>query len=69
MQARIIELKENQLCKSGPESDWASYIDYVIVVEIILLVALIAKVFYDWWSFKHSGFLPYPASWFIYNQK
>lgn len=69
MQAKIIELKESQLCKSGPESDWASYIDYVIVAEIILLFALIAKVFYDWFIFKHSGFLPYPASFFIYHQK
>lgn len=69
MQARILELKESQLCKSGTH-DWASYIDYVIVIEVILLVALIAKVSYDWFVFKNSGFLPYPASWIIlYNHQ
>lgn len=68
MQARILELKESQLCKSY--HDWASYIDYVIVIEVILLVALIAKVSYDWYVFKNSGFLPYPASWIIlYNHQ
>lgn len=68
MQARILELN-SQLCKSGYH-DWASYIDYVIVIEVILLVALISKVSYDWYIFKNSGFLPYPASWVIlYNHQ
>ncbi|CRK94414.1 CLUMA_CG007921, isoform A, partial [Clunio marinus] len=46
MKARILELKESQLCKSGYH-DWASYIDYLIVIEVILLIALITKVSYD----------------------
>lgn len=69
MQAKILELKESQLCKSGYH-DWASYIDYVIVIEVILLLALFAKVSYDWYVFKNSGFLPAPASWIIlYNHR
>lgn len=69
MQARILELKETQMCKSGYH-DWAKMLDYLIIIEIILLVALISKVSYDWYVFKNSGFLPLPASWIIlYNQK
>jgi hypothetical protein len=69
MAGRILELKETQLCKSGYH-DWAKMLDYLIVVEVILLIALISKVSYDWYVFKNSGFLPLPASWIIlYNQK
>jgi len=69
MQAKILELKESQLCKSGID-DWENYIEYVIVLEVILLVSLFTKVSYDYYIFKKTGFLPYPASFIIlYNQK
>lgn len=69
MPARILELKESELCKSGID-DWANYIEYLIAIEVILLIALFAKVSYDYYVFKKTGFLPYPASFIIlYNQK
>jgi hypothetical protein len=69
MQARIMELNESQLCTSGMH-DFSRYIDIFIFVEIILLIALFTKVSYDYYMFKKTGFLPYPASFIIlYNQK
>lgn len=69
MKEKIIELKESQLCKSGIDN-WASYINYVIFVEIVLLVGLITKVSYDYYVFKRTGILPYPANFIIlYNKK
>lgn len=69
--SRIIDLKEKNMCsKDGrflDDSLIARFIDYVIVLEVLLLVGLIAKVSYDWYVFKHSGFLPIPASWIIYR--
>jgi hypothetical protein len=68
MPKKIFELEEARLCKSS--HDWANYVDYLIIIEILLLVALITKVSYDWYIFSQSGFLPYPASWIIlYNHK
>ncbi|KAL7014044.1 hypothetical protein ACKWTF_015709 [Chironomus riparius] len=69
MQAKILELKETELCKSGID-DWANYIEYLIVIEVLLLIALFTKVSYDYYVFKKTGFLPFPASYIIlYNQK
>ncbi|XP_052857017.1 protein halfway isoform X2 [Drosophila gunungcola] len=56
----VIELQETKLCQSPP--DWTDYIYYLIAAEIILLLALIAKVSYDYWVFKTAGYLPWPAS-------
>jgi hypothetical protein len=69
MKEKVLELKESQLCKSGIDN-WASYINYIIALEIILIVGLILKVTYDYFIFKRTGFLPFPASFIIlYNQK
>ncbi|XP_016990989.1 protein halfway [Drosophila rhopaloa] len=56
----VIELQETKLCQSPP--DWTDYIYYLIAAEVILLLALIAKVSYDYWVFKTAGYLPWPAS-------
>ncbi|EDW66450.2 protein halfway isoform X2 [Drosophila virilis] len=56
----VIELQETKLCQSPP--DWTDYIYYLIAAEIILLLALITKVSYDYWVFKTAGYLPWPAS-------
>ncbi|XP_037725443.1 protein halfway [Drosophila subpulchrella] len=56
----VIELQEAKLCQSPP--DWTDYIYYLIAAEVILLLALIAKVSYDYWVFKTAGYLPWPAS-------
>ncbi|KAH8415343.1 hypothetical protein KR222_004870, partial [Zaprionus bogoriensis] len=56
----VIELQESKLCQSPP--DWTDYIYYLIAAEIILLLALITKVSYDYWVFKTAGYLPWPAS-------
>ncbi|EDX00919.1 protein halfway [Drosophila yakuba] len=57
---RVIELQEAKLCQSPP--DWTDYIYYLIAAEVILLLALITKVTYDYWVFKTAGYLPWPAS-------
>lgn len=70
MDARIIDLKEKNMCESDrflSDSFIERFIDYIIVIEVLLLVGLIVKVSYDWYVFKHSGFLPIPASWIIYR--
>ncbi|KAL7742529.1 hypothetical protein ACLKA6_013983 [Drosophila palustris] len=56
----VIELQESKLCQSPP--DWTDYIYYLIAAEVILLLALITKVSYDYWVFKTAGYLPWPAS-------
>ncbi|XP_068159686.1 protein halfway [Drosophila tropicalis] len=56
----VIELQETKLCQSPP--DWTDYIYYLIAAEVILLLALITKVSYDYWVFKTAGYLPWPAS-------
>ncbi|EDW25862.1 GL14268 [Drosophila persimilis] len=56
----VIELQEAKLCQSPP--DWTDYIYYLIAAEVILLLGLITKVSYDYWVFKTSGYLPWPAS-------
>ncbi|CAH1179202.1 unnamed protein product [Phaedon cochleariae] len=60
MNVRVIDLDETKLCQG--EQEWTDYIYYVITVEVLLLVGLIAKVSYDYWVFKTSGYLPWPAS-------
>ncbi|EDV45502.1 protein halfway [Drosophila erecta] len=60
MPQRVIELQEAKLCQSPP--DWTDYIYYLIAAEVILLLALITKVSYDYWVFKTAGYLPWPAS-------
>ena len=60
MNQRVSELSEMKLCQS--HHDWTDYILYLITGEVILLVALIMKVSYDYWVFKTAGYLPWPAS-------
>ncbi|XP_054728104.1 protein halfway [Anastrepha obliqua] len=57
---RVMELREMKLCQSP--HDWTDYIYYLIATEVILLIALITKVSYDYWVFKTAGYLPWPAS-------
>lgn len=56
----VMELREKKLCQSP--HDWTDYIYYLIATEVILLIALITKVSYDYWVFKTAGYLPWPAS-------
>lgn len=57
---RVMELSEMKLCQSP--HDWADYIDILIAAELFLLFSLVLKVTYDYWVFKMSGYLPWPAS-------
>lgn len=60
MDFKVLELNPSKLCQS--HQDWTDYISYIITAEVLLLVGLIAKVFYDYWVFKTAGYLPWPAS-------
>lgn len=57
---RVIDLNSQLVCPT--ETNWKDYIKYIIGVEIILLLLLIAKVSYDYYVFKNAGYLPWPAS-------
>uniref|UniRef100_A0A0A9Z1P9 Protein halfway n=1 Tax=Lygus hesperus TaxID=30085 RepID=A0A0A9Z1P9_LYGHE len=57
---RVINLDMNKVCIY--QKDWTDYIYYIIAGEILLLILLISKVSYDYWVFKTSGYLPWPAS-------
>ncbi|XP_044766431.1 protein halfway [Coccinella septempunctata] len=56
----VMDLNPSTLCQST--SDWTDYVYYIITFQVLLLVGLIAKVFYDYWVFKTAGYLPWPAS-------
>lgn len=56
----VMGLSEIRLCQSP--QDWTDYIYCLIALEIVLLVALVCKVSYDYWVFKTAGYLPWPAS-------
>lgn len=56
----VLGLSETKLCRSYV--DWTDYIYLIIIAEILLLIALICKVSYDYYIFKTHGFLPWPAS-------
>lgn len=60
MPKRVVDLSETKLCQSP--HDWTDYIYYLIAAEVLLLIAIITKVSYDYWVFKTSGYLPWPAS-------
>lgn len=60
MQKKVMDLSENKLCHQP--HDWTDYIFYLIGAEVVLLVAIVAKVSYDYWVFKTAGYLPWPAS-------
>jgi len=60
MPQKVIDLTDKELCQSS--HDWTDYIYYLIASEVFLLLALILKVSYDYWKFKTSGYLPWPAS-------
>uniref|UniRef100_A0A224XPH9 Protein phosphatase 1 n=1 Tax=Panstrongylus lignarius TaxID=156445 RepID=A0A224XPH9_9HEMI len=57
---KVINLDQNKVCIYP--KDWTDYINYIIAAEVILLLLLISKVSYDYWVFKTSGYLPWPAS-------
>lgn len=60
MNQKVLGLSEMKLCQS--QHDWTDYIYYLIGAEILLLLALVMKVSYDYWVFKTAGYLPWPAS-------
>lgn len=60
MPQKVLDLSEMKLCQQ--HHSWTDYIFYLITAEILLLLALVMKVSYDYWVFKTSGFLPWPAS-------
>ncbi|XP_031628091.1 protein halfway [Contarinia nasturtii] len=60
MPKKVVDLVETKLCQSP--HDWTDYIYYLIAAEVLLLIAIIAKVSYDYWVFKTAGYLPWPAS-------
>lgn len=60
MKQKVLDLSEMKLCQS--QHDWTDYIYYLISAEIMLLLALVMKVSYDYWVFKTAGYLPWPAS-------
>lgn len=45
-QVKLVQIQESKLCQS--QHDWTDYIYYVIAIEIILLLALVCKVSYDY---------------------
>jgi hypothetical protein len=55
----VMEVIEHDVCTKTEE---INYIYYIITAEVLLLVLLVAKVSYDYWVFKHAGYLPWPAS-------
>ncbi|XP_035785927.1 protein halfway-like isoform X2 [Anopheles albimanus] len=57
---QLVTIQESKLCQS--QHDWTDYIYYLIAAEIILLIALVCKVSYDYWIFKSAGYLPWPAN-------
>ncbi|KAJ3661945.1 hypothetical protein Zmor_006317 [Zophobas morio] len=60
MDMKVIDLNPSKLCQS--QQDWTDYIYYIITAEVVLFAGLIAKVVYDYYVFKTSGYLPWPAS-------
>ncbi|XP_053659882.1 protein halfway [Anopheles marshallii] len=57
---QLVTIQESKLCQS--QHDWTDYIYYLITTEILLLMALVCKVSYDYWVFKTAGYLPWPAN-------
>ncbi|XP_022918373.1 protein halfway isoform X2 [Onthophagus taurus] len=57
---KVIDLDPSELCRKDPSL--TDYIYYIIAAEVLLLTLLIAKVSYDYWVFKGTGYLPWPAS-------
>jgi len=57
---KVIYLDQNKVCIY--RKDWTDYIYYIIAGEVLLLILLVSKVTYDYWVFKTSGYLPWPAS-------
>lgn len=59
---KVINLQPEVMCVNYIPKKWTDYIYYIIAGELFLLVALVSKVFYDYWVFKSTGYLPWPAS-------
>lgn len=56
----VTQLQDQSLCQS--KHDAMDYIFYVIAAEVLLLLALILKVSYDYYIFKTQSYLPWPAN-------
>ena len=61
MPLRIIDLDSTKMCQKS-EQEWINYIYLIIAIEVILLVSLFCKVTYDYYVFKRTGYLPWPAN-------
>nr|CAD7398426.1 unnamed protein product [Timema cristinae] len=57
---RVIDLDKNLVCMT--QRVWTDYIYYIIAGQVALLLLLVSKVSYDYWVFKTTGYLPWPAS-------
>lgn len=57
---KVLQLKEATLCQS--KHDAMDYIFFLIAAEVLLLLALILKVSYDYYVFKTQSYLPWPAN-------
>ena len=57
---KVIDLETSKMCIHP--GDWTDYIYYIIFLEVLLLVALIMKVVYDYKTYKKEGRLPWPAN-------
>ncbi|XP_059483513.1 protein halfway [Neocloeon triangulifer] len=55
---KVVDLVQETLCVN----EEINYIYYIIAAEVLLLLLLVGKVSYDYWVFKHVGYLPWPAS-------
>lgn len=60
MPENVTQLSEAKLCQS--KHDAMDYIFYLIGLEVLLLLALIFKVSYDYYVFKTQSYLPWPAN-------
>nr|CAD7264321.1 unnamed protein product [Timema shepardi] len=56
----VIDLDKNLVCMT--QRVWTDYIYYIIAGQVALLLLLVSKVSYDYWVFKTTGYLPWPAS-------
>lgn len=60
IQEHVANLEETKLCQS--KHDAMDYMFYLIAGEVLLLLALILKVSYDYYVFKTQSYLPWPAN-------
>ncbi|XP_057321539.1 protein halfway-like [Microplitis mediator] len=54
---RVVDLNVKQMCKFN--NDLTDYIYCIITIEVILLVTVLTKFFFDYWYYKKEGKLPW----------